>query len=80
VDDDTTWAERASLYGDLLAKPDSMLIFAEIDDGAVGCGLAHGMARATRQFRTEQLGPLSADARLAKPRRRRWRTCVSGGA
>jgi ribosomal protein S18 acetylase RimI-like enzyme len=44
VDDDTTWAERASLYRALLAKPDSVLVVAEIDNRTVGYGLAHVMA------------------------------------
>ena len=41
VDDDTTWDERSSLYRDLLAKPDTILLIAQVADRAVGYGLAH---------------------------------------
>ena len=30
VDDDTTWDERSSLYRDLLAKPDTILLIAQV--------------------------------------------------
>jgi ribosomal protein S18 acetylase RimI-like enzyme len=41
VDDATTWAERSALYGDLLAKADTVLLLAELDGVRVGYGLAH---------------------------------------
>jgi ribosomal protein S18 acetylase RimI-like enzyme len=43
VSDETTWAERCALYEILLAKPDTILWIAQIDDRAVGYGLAHVM-------------------------------------
>jgi ribosomal protein S18 acetylase RimI-like enzyme len=41
VDDATTWARRSALYSDLLAKPDTVLLLAELDGVQVGYGLAH---------------------------------------
>ena len=41
VDDATTWAERRALYAELLAKPDTVLLVAELDGAAIGYGLAH---------------------------------------
>jgi ribosomal protein S18 acetylase RimI-like enzyme len=46
VDDDTSWAARGSLYGDLLAKPDTVLLLAHDGDRLVGYGLAHVMEAA----------------------------------
>jgi len=43
VDDATTWAERRALYAELLAKPDTVLLLAALDDALVGYGLAHVM-------------------------------------
>jgi ribosomal protein S18 acetylase RimI-like enzyme len=44
VDDDTSWAARRSLYVELLAKPETVLIVAVVgDDVAIGYGLAHVM-------------------------------------
>jgi ribosomal protein S18 acetylase RimI-like enzyme len=43
VDDRTTWAVRAELYRDLLAKPDTLLLLAFDGDDAIGYGLAHVM-------------------------------------
>jgi len=43
VDDATTWAERRAVYSELLAKPDSVLLLAAVDDALVGYGLAHVM-------------------------------------
>jgi len=43
VDDATTWAERRAVYTELLAKPDSVLLLAAVDDALVGYGLAHVM-------------------------------------
>jgi ribosomal protein S18 acetylase RimI-like enzyme len=43
VDDATTWAERRAVYTELLAKPDSVLRLAALDDALVGYGLAHVM-------------------------------------
>jgi ribosomal protein S18 acetylase RimI-like enzyme len=43
VTDETTWAERSALYETLLAKRDTILWIAQLDDRAVGYGLAHVM-------------------------------------
>ncbi len=41
VSDDETWRVRRVLYEELLAKPDTLLLLAFVDDAAVGYGLAH---------------------------------------
>jgi ribosomal protein S18 acetylase RimI-like enzyme len=41
VDDDRSWAIRRGLYLDLLAKPDTTLLFAVLESALVGYGLAH---------------------------------------
>jgi ribosomal protein S18 acetylase RimI-like enzyme len=41
VSDDETWLVRRELYVELLAKPDTLLLLAFVDDSAVGYGLAH---------------------------------------
>ena len=41
VSDDETWRVRRTLYEELLAKPDTLLLLAVVDDAAVGYGLAH---------------------------------------
>jgi ribosomal protein S18 acetylase RimI-like enzyme len=41
VSDDETWRVRRVLYEELLAKPDTLLLIASIDETAVGYGLAH---------------------------------------
>ncbi len=43
VDDAETWRARRSLYRGLLAKPDTLLLLALVDDTAVGYGLTHVM-------------------------------------
>jgi ribosomal protein S18 acetylase RimI-like enzyme len=43
VSDDETWRVRRKLYAELLAKPDTLLLLAFVDDAAVGYGLAHVM-------------------------------------
>jgi ribosomal protein S18 acetylase RimI-like enzyme len=46
VDDDTSWAARGSLYAEVLAKPDTVLLLARDPDDTgrlVGYGLAHVM-------------------------------------
>jgi ribosomal protein S18 acetylase RimI-like enzyme len=43
VDDATTWRERAALYEELLAKPDTVLLLARDGGELVGYGLAHVM-------------------------------------
>jgi ribosomal protein S18 acetylase RimI-like enzyme len=43
VSDDETWRVRRALYEELLAKPETLLLLAFVDDGAVGYGLAHVM-------------------------------------
>jgi ribosomal protein S18 acetylase RimI-like enzyme len=43
VDDAETWSMRRALYLDLLAKPDTILLIATIEDQAIGYGLAHVM-------------------------------------
>ncbi|HEY2986013.1 MAG TPA: GNAT family N-acetyltransferase [Jatrophihabitantaceae bacterium] len=44
VSDAQTWAVRGALYAELLAKPDTVLLLAEVDAGPIGYGLAHVMA------------------------------------
>jgi len=41
VTDDESWAARRGLYADLLARPDTILLLAFVDDELVGYGLAH---------------------------------------
>jgi ribosomal protein S18 acetylase RimI-like enzyme len=41
VSDDETWRVRRGLYEEVLAKPDTLLLLASVDDAAVGYGLAH---------------------------------------
>ena len=41
VGDDETWRIRRTLYEELLAKPDTLLLIAELDDSVIGYGLAH---------------------------------------
>jgi ribosomal protein S18 acetylase RimI-like enzyme len=41
VSDDETWRVRRMLYEELLAKADTLLLLAFVDDAAVGYGLAH---------------------------------------
>lgn len=41
VSDDETWRVRRTLYEELLAKKDTLLLIALVDDAAVGYGLAH---------------------------------------
>jgi ribosomal protein S18 acetylase RimI-like enzyme len=41
VSDDETWRVRRTLYKDLLAKPDTLLLLAFVGDAVVGYGLAH---------------------------------------
>jgi ribosomal protein S18 acetylase RimI-like enzyme len=41
VSDDETWRVRRTLYEELLAKPDTLLLLAFVDDTALGYGLAH---------------------------------------
>jgi ribosomal protein S18 acetylase RimI-like enzyme len=43
VDDATTWAVRRALYVDLLAKEDTVLLLARVEEELVGYGLAHVM-------------------------------------
>ena len=43
VSDAQTWAVRGALYAELLAKPDTVLLLAEVDAGVIGYGLAHVM-------------------------------------
>lgn len=43
VDDATTWAERRVVYAELLAKPDTVLVLAAVEEELVGYGLAHVM-------------------------------------
>ena len=43
VSDDQTWRARRTLYEELLAKPDTLLLLAFVGDAAVGYGLAHVM-------------------------------------
>jgi len=44
VSDDETWRERRALYEELLAKPETLLLTASVDDRVIGYGLAHVMA------------------------------------
>jgi ribosomal protein S18 acetylase RimI-like enzyme len=41
VDDEETWRVRRALYVELLAKPETILLLASVDDATVGYGLAH---------------------------------------
>jgi ribosomal protein S18 acetylase RimI-like enzyme len=41
VSDDETWRVRRTLYEELLARPDTLLLIADVDETAVGYGLAH---------------------------------------
>jgi ribosomal protein S18 acetylase RimI-like enzyme len=41
VSDDETWRIRRKLYEEVLAKPDTLLLIALVDDAAIGYGLAH---------------------------------------
>jgi ribosomal protein S18 acetylase RimI-like enzyme len=41
VDDAETWRVRSKLYEELLAKPDTLLLLALVDDAPVGYGLTH---------------------------------------
>jgi ribosomal protein S18 acetylase RimI-like enzyme len=41
VCDDETWRVRRTLYEELLAKPDTLLVIALVNDAPVGYGLAH---------------------------------------
>jgi ribosomal protein S18 acetylase RimI-like enzyme len=43
VSDDETWRVRRRLYEELLAKPDTLLLIASVDDTVIGYGLAHVM-------------------------------------
>ena len=43
VDDAGTWRARRALYEELLAKPDTLLLLATVDDNPVGYGLTHVM-------------------------------------
>jgi ribosomal protein S18 acetylase RimI-like enzyme len=43
VDDAASWSKRRELYRELLAKPDTILLVATVDDDAIGYGLAHVM-------------------------------------
>jgi ribosomal protein S18 acetylase RimI-like enzyme len=44
VSDGETWRARRALYSELLAKPGSLLVLADLDDRVIGYGLAHVMA------------------------------------
>ena len=43
VDATETWRARKELYEELLAKPDTLLLLATVDDESVGYGLTHVM-------------------------------------
>lgn len=43
VDDTETWRARRNLYTDVLAKPDTLLVIAEVDGEPIGYGLTHVM-------------------------------------
>jgi len=43
VSDTETWRARRALYTELLAKPDTLLLLAFVDETPVGYGLAHVM-------------------------------------
>lgn len=43
VTDDESWAERRSLYAELLAKPDTLLLLVFEGENLIGYGLAHVM-------------------------------------
>jgi hypothetical protein len=47
VSDDETWRVRRALYVELLAKPDTLLLVATVDDAVVGYGLANTAAAAS---------------------------------
>jgi ribosomal protein S18 acetylase RimI-like enzyme len=58
VDDATTWAARSALYAEVLAKPDTVLLLATVENVLVGYGLAHVMhAEATWAADTWVTGP-----------------------
>jgi ribosomal protein S18 acetylase RimI-like enzyme len=44
VSDAETWRVRRALYEELLAKPDTLLLLAFVDETPVGYGLAHVMS------------------------------------
>jgi ribosomal protein S18 acetylase RimI-like enzyme len=44
VDDVTTWVQRSELYRELLAKPDTILLLADVGADPIGYGLAHILA------------------------------------
>src|ERR1700761_8149572 len=46
VSDAETWQARRKLYEEVLAKPDTLLVLALVDDEAVGYGLTHVFAMA----------------------------------
>jgi ribosomal protein S18 acetylase RimI-like enzyme len=46
VSDAQTWTVRRTLYEELLAKPDTLLLLATVEDVTVGYGLAHVMPAA----------------------------------
>jgi ribosomal protein S18 acetylase RimI-like enzyme len=46
VDDDRTWEVRSALYGELLARPGTMLFLATAGSAVIGYGLAHVLAAA----------------------------------
>lgn len=46
VNDDETWRVRRTLYEELVAKVDTLLLLVFLDDRAVGYGLAHILDRA----------------------------------
>ena len=48
VSDSATWRARRALYKELLAKPDTLLLFAVVDDEPLGYGLTHVMPVLTR--------------------------------
>lgn len=41
VDDAETWRARRALYQELLAKPDTLLLLASVDEKPIGYGLTH---------------------------------------
>jgi ribosomal protein S18 acetylase RimI-like enzyme len=43
VDDRETWAARLAMYAELLEKPDTVLVLADVDGALAGYGLAHVM-------------------------------------
>ena len=46
VSDAQTWAVRGALYAELLARPSTVLLLAEVDAEPIGYGLAHVMGLA----------------------------------